>query len=292
MSQTATPASILYISGARFNNPNLPRVFPLAVDGFLQDGLVCAAMPGGSFDSMADLSGNNTSWEIKGNPLYTHSSVIISVARGFESSLMETESLTYCTAWKRVRNAEKSAEGSFQIGMGYTLSCRNSPTDGSFQSNFVSNPSESGTYNLNVRGISCFGISATTGQTTAFELLETFMAGFPATFLQSEWAITCGCIDAAKAELRSITKSSGNDNYYNESYVNSTNTNTINATTFSNRTLGTLPISLGYDPTVVVPGVSEVAALGVWDRALSWAEMRRQVTMLAAALRGSKGIEV
>ena len=298
---------IMRLKGVFFENSSLDQVPPLSVDGFLEKGLICAALPGVSLESMRDLSGNATQWQVNGNPIFTDKAVRINRANGFTSNKLETESYSHMLVFRGVRNM--NADAASAIVGGYCL--------GPSTYNNLSAPPNmeggSGLFNTcfspvdaNYRTLFyhiCTAVDVGTGR------LNSFLIGahpgakqaMPPATIFTPWSFAMGTVDADAVEMKSkyVVKSVGWD-YFSKRNPN-TDPTIINGNTFKNRfslyaggpyswRLGTP--GPGLDPSSGNMGVIEIAAVGIWNRALSDLEMEQQYKRIASLMLQSRGIEV
>lgn len=109
-----------YLTGVKFNNPDLPQVAPYSVDGILRDGLIAAWRPYSGAASLQDLSGNNNILTAVGTPAYDSQSVILDYAAGagpfFNTAIQEIADITIMTVARPIQNTD----GSWGTGTAYT----------------------------------------------------------------------------------------------------------------------------------------------------------------------------
>lgn len=113
--------TIIRAIGANFTNPDLPSIVQ-----FVEDGLVAAYRPSNKSDGLNDLSGNGHNLIPIGSPVLTATGMIGDAVNGYDTRLLETNSLTYIAVYKIPAET-------FNTG-GFVMGCFNAfpPTGSSF----------------------------------------------------------------------------------------------------------------------------------------------------------------
>ena len=283
----------LRVRGAVFGNPALRKSRPVTNNGFIPQGLLFAILPAVDGSSMMDLSGNGTSFETVGNPVWLPTGVKGNYANGFRTSVQETANTTLLTVSRLHRNMDVNNNGSLWGNVNFALNTYFTTAKGNSLRCGWSAGQPSGFYIQDQRAPSIGGVEpggTARSYTLNSELSDVYDG---ATVLDAAWHFTASIIDADKAVATGYTKTPA----YEKIQIASASTmpGLVGPNTFKNRPLETdqlwsifcVPAGSTYNGQCTL----EIAAAAVWRNALSLDDIKYQYKVLRNMLSG-RGIAI
>lgn len=105
--------SMVFVLPVDFGNDSLDKLPPVMRNGFIAQGLVAAFKPKFNLGGMVDLSGNGNELSVVGSPVFTSTGVIGDRANGFTSSITETSSITLLSISRTYHSQLGATPGEF-----------------------------------------------------------------------------------------------------------------------------------------------------------------------------------
>lgn len=298
-------STVIRLSGVRFNNPDLPKISPLVINGFVADGLRAAFRPAQNATSLIDLSGNETKLTAKGTPEYTSFGVKGDYANGLQSDVPESRSLTQICAVRLWHNKANNLYANYAyLGNTYYPSGQSDGSGVRGYSQYIRALTDTGiSGNVFLRHyVECFGVNPD-GNTSPQASANRYQ-NFPSASIAANapeptgWLWYAITVDADTNFMYNYTPAL---NYYSAiSFAN--NPTIVGPGAFANRLISNNITGAPNKWSIFVTpkdsssspgsGLAEIAEIALWNRALTRSELDAQYSQSKSWLSQNRGIMI